>query len=71
MKSQNNFSILISINASRAINNEAEIFVRVTLNQKRAKISLKRKIDMNSWDKNKYKGNSQQACLNKLFCQSY
>lgn len=65
MKTQNTFSILIWINASRAKNNEAELFARITINQKRANISLKRKIDINSWDKNKAKakGNSQQARL--------
>ncbi|SNR78816.1 Phage integrase SAM-like domain-containing protein [Lutibacter agarilyticus] len=55
MKTSSTFSILIWINASRAKNNVAEIFARVTVNQKRANISLKRKIDINFWDKNKSK----------------
>lgn len=65
MKTSSTFSILIWINASRAKNNEAEIFARVTVNQKRANISLKRKININSWDKakSKAKGNSQKARL--------
>lgn len=63
MKTSNTFSILIWINASRAKNNEAELFARVTVNQKRANISLKRKININSWDKSKsrLKGNSENA----------
>lgn len=60
MKTSSTFSILIWINASRAKNNEADLFARVTVNQKRANISLKRKININSWDKakSKLKGNS-------------
>ena len=63
MKTSNTFSILIWINASRAKNNEAELFARITVNQKRANISLKRKINIDSWDKSKsrLKGNSDNA----------
>ncbi|NEW79874.1 MAG: site-specific integrase [Gelidibacter sp.] len=63
MKTSSTFSILIWINASRAKNNEAEIFARITVNQKRANISLKRKIDIDSWNKSKgrAKGNTQEA----------
>ncbi|MDG1804232.1 site-specific integrase [Flavicella sp.] len=63
MKSSTTFSILIWINSSRAINNQAELYGRVTINQKRTNISLKRKIDISSWDKSKskVKGNSQEA----------
>lgn len=65
MKTSSTCSILIWINASHAKNNVTEIFARVAVNQKRTNISLKRKIDINSWDKNKSraKGNSQQARL--------
>lgn len=65
MKTSSTFSILIWINSSRAKNNEAEIFARVTVNQKRTNISLKRKINIDSWDKSKSKakGNSQDARL--------
>ncbi|WP_372746965.1 site-specific integrase [Lutibacter sp.] len=63
MKTQNTFSILIWINASRAKNNEADLFARITVNQKRVNISLKRKVPLESWDKSKskIKGNSQEA----------
>jgi len=65
MKTSSTFSILIWINASRAKNDEAEIFARITVNQKRANISLKRKININSWNKSnsRAKGNSQNARL--------
>jgi len=63
MKTSTTFSILIWINASRAKNNEAELYARITVNQKRANISLKRKINIKSWDKtkSKLKGNSLKA----------
>ncbi|UMB55331.1 site-specific integrase [Lutibacter sp. A64] len=63
MKTSTTFSILIWINASRAKNNEADLFARITVNQKRANISLKRKVNIKSWDKSKsrLKGNSANA----------
>ena len=63
MKTSTTFSILIWINASRAKNNQAELYARITVNQKRANISLKRKINIDSWDKSKskLKGNSEYA----------
>jgi len=63
MQNSQTFSILFWINASRAKNNLAEIYARVTVNQKRINISLKRKVSINSWDKNKsrVKGKGQLA----------
>ncbi len=57
------FSILIWINSSRAKNNAAELYARITVNSKRVNISLKKKIDINTWSKAKacVKGNSQKA----------
>jgi len=57
------FSILIWINSSRAKNNAAELYARITVNSKRVNISLKKKIDVNTWDKTKsrVKGNSQKS----------
>ncbi|HEY9168814.1 MAG TPA: site-specific integrase [Lutibacter sp.] len=63
MKTSITFSILIWINSSRAKDNEAEIFARVTVNQRRVNISLKKKINIDSWDKAKsrVKGTGQDA----------
>jgi hypothetical protein len=63
MKTTITFSILILINSSRAKVNEAEIFARVTVNQRRVNISLKWKVNIDSWvkAKSRVKGNSQQA----------
>ncbi len=51
MQNSQTFSILFWINASRAKNNFAEIYVRITVNQRRVNISLKRKTDIDLWDK--------------------
>lgn len=63
MKTNITFSILIWINSSRAKDNEAEIFARVTVNQRRVNISLKKKVNIDSWDKAKsrVKGTGQDA----------
>ena len=63
MSPSSTFSILIWINFSRAKNNSAELYARITVNSKRANISLKKKIGINTWDKAKsrVKGNSQEA----------
>lgn len=53
MKTPVSFSILFWINSSRSKNEQAELYVRLTIDQKRANISLNRKVDINSWDKNK------------------
>ncbi|TVZ57537.1 site-specific recombinase XerD [Flavobacteriaceae bacterium MAR_2010_105] len=74
MKTSNTFTILFWINASRAINNEAEIYARVTVNQKRVNISLKRKVKVDQWDvtKKRVKGHSAAAKqINQYLDQAY
>ncbi len=63
MQYSRTFSILFWINASRAKNNQAKIYARITVNQKRANISLKYDVLVNTWDKNKsrIKGNNETA----------
>lgn len=69
MKTSTTFSILIWINTSRLKNNEAEIFARVTVNLRRTNISLKRKIDVESWNRSKgrVKGNCKEARTLNLY----
>lgn len=43
MRTQNTFSTLFLVQKPKAINNEALLYARVTVNGKRADISLKRK----------------------------
>lgn len=63
MQYSRTFSILFWINTSRVKNNQAKIYARVTVNQKRANISLKYDVLVNTWDKNKsrVKGNNETA----------
>ncbi|WP_090297446.1 site-specific integrase [Flagellimonas zhangzhouensis] len=63
MKTSHTFSILFWINKSRAINNKAEIFVRITVNGKRANIGIKRKINIDLWDNlnKKVKGKTKES----------
>lgn len=63
MRTSSTFSILFWIYAARAKNNQTNIYVRITVNGKRVNISLKKKIDINSWDvkSQKVKGNGKTA----------
>lgn len=74
MKTSKTFSILFWINASRAKNNEAEIYARVTVDRKRVNISLKRKINIDLWDitKKRVKGRTTSAKqINNYLDQTY
>lgn len=63
MKATKTISILIWINSSRAKNNEAVLYARITVNQKRVNISLKRKVEISTWYSSRgcVRGNGQQA----------
>ncbi|TDY11509.1 site-specific integrase [Meridianimaribacter flavus] len=65
MQSQTTFSLSFWINATRAINNYSPVYARITVNSKRANISLKRKVKISDWDsqKGKAKGNKQENRL--------
>ncbi|MFC2109321.1 site-specific integrase [Bacteroidota bacterium] len=71
MRASSTFNILIWINRSRLKNNEAEIFARITVNQKRANISLKRKVDLSNWDSARacVKGNGERARLTNRYIE--
>ena len=53
MQSSNTFSILFWIHPNRIKNNETSIFARLTVNGKKANISLKLKADIRTWDSTK------------------
>ena len=61
MKTSNTFSILIWINTSRIKDDQVKLYARVTVNQKRLNISLKRNVDVSSCVRNRFQvnGNSQ------------
>ncbi|SFW61869.1 Site-specific recombinase XerD [Sinomicrobium oceani] len=74
MKTSSTFSIMFWANIPRAKENKATIYVRITVNGKRASISLNRKIDLAIWDphKNRALGNSQKArMLNSYLDETY
>ena len=63
MKTTQTFSILIWANKSKASNNEAPLFARITVDGKRAEVSLKKRIDLPKWDSAKgcMKGTSEDV----------
>lgn len=65
MQSQNTFTLSFWVNATRVKNNLVSVFARITVNGKRANISLKRKVILAEWDSNKgkAKGNKQESRL--------
>ena len=74
MKASSTFSILFWANFSRVKNDKASIYARVTVNGKRATISLKRKVAISNWDihKNRARGTSQNSrILNNYLDEVY
>ena len=63
MKTTSTFSILFWADHARAKNDQASIYARVTVNGKRATISLKRKIHLGDWDahRGRSRGTNQSA----------
>jgi integrase/recombinase XerD len=65
MQSQTNFNLLFWVNASRAKNNQVSVYARITVNGKRANISLKKKVIVSEWNSNKgrARGTKQESRL--------
>lgn len=63
MRTTNTFSVLFWLNSQKAVNDPAIIYARVTVNQKRVLISLKRKVSVELWDdhRKRIKGHSAEA----------
>ncbi|MEL7269535.1 MAG: site-specific integrase [Bacteroidota bacterium] len=63
MRTTQTFSILFWVYAKRAQNNQSNIYVRITLNGKKVNISLKRKVNLDSWNAKaqKVRGNGKEA----------
>lgn len=74
MKTTSTFSILFWADFSRAKDNQVSIYTRITVNGKRATISLKRKVPINEWDvhKGRVRGTSQKTrILNNYLDEVY
>lgn len=50
MRTSSTFSILFWIYATRAVNKKTNLYLRLTLNGQRINISLKRKVDVETWN---------------------
>lgn len=63
MKNSNTFSVLFWLKLANAKNGKAPLYARITVNGKRAELSLKRKLVISDWDsnKNKLKGLSSET----------
>ncbi|QLG44748.1 site-specific integrase [Costertonia aggregata] len=57
MRTSSTFSILFWVYGKRAVNNKANIYIRITLNGKRVNISLKKKINISTWDEKLQRAN--------------
>ena len=74
MKTSSSFSILFWVNLSRTKNREASLYARITVNGKRAAISLNRKVLITDWDsdRNRAKGTGQKSrILNTYLDETY
>ncbi|MBW8200890.1 site-specific integrase [Flagellimonas abyssi] len=62
MKSKHTFTVIFFTRKSRSIPNQLSIYVRITVDGKRAEISLKRNIPSKEWDnsRNRGRGGSQR-----------
>jgi len=65
MKNTHTFSILFWLKLASAKNGKAPLYARITVNGKRAELSLKRKVLISHWDahRNKLKGLSGETRL--------
>lgn len=62
MKSKHTFTVIFFTRKSRSVTNQLSIYVRITVDGKRAEISLKRNIPSKEWDnsRNRGRGGSQR-----------
>ncbi|WP_316930134.1 phage integrase SAM-like domain and Arm DNA-binding domain-containing protein [Neotamlana sedimentorum] len=65
MQLQTTFTLSFWVNATHIKNNQVSVFARVTVNGKRANISLQRKVILSEWDSNKgrVRGNKHESRL--------
>ncbi|MEG9327356.1 site-specific integrase [Salinimicrobium catena] len=69
MRTNATFSVLFWVYSQRAKNNEAPLYVRISVNRKKLNISLKRKVEVNRWDsvKQRVRGTGTKARDLNLF----
>jgi integrase/recombinase XerD len=69
MKTSSTFSILFWVDFSRVKDNQASIYARITVNGKRATLSLKRKAPLSDWDA--HKGRARGTNQNTRILNNY
>lgn len=71
MQAKHTFSTLFWLQTTRAINNEALIYIRITVDGKRVNFSLKKRIHLDLWDstKKKVKGTTSHAKQTNLYLE--
>ncbi|MCR8667456.1 site-specific integrase [Aestuariibaculum sp. M13] len=72
MKTSSTFGVLFWLKLANVKNGEAPLYARITVNGKRAELSLKKRINVTNWDSKKcrFKGLSEEAKLVNNFLKS-
>ena len=73
MRTSSTFSILFWVYGKRAINNKANIYLRITSNGQRVNIKLKKKIDVTTCDEKlqRSKGKGKESGILNLYWKNY
>jgi len=71
MRTKHTFSTFFWLQTTRAINNEALLYIRITVDGKRVNLSLKKRVPVSLWDakKKKAKGTSAQSKQINLYVE--
>ena len=71
MRTKHTFSTFFWLQTTRAINNEALLYIRITVDGKRVNLSLKKRVPVSLWDakKKKAKGTSVQSKQINLYIE--
>ncbi|WP_055435774.1 site-specific integrase [Lacinutrix algicola] len=71
MRTKHTFSTFFWLQTTRAINNEALLYIRITVDGKRVNLSLKKRVPVSLWDakKKKAKGGSAQSKQINLYIE--
>jgi len=71
MRTKHTFSTFFWLQTTRAINNEALLYIRITVDGKRVNLSLKKRVPVSLWDakKKKAKGTSAQSKQINLYIE--
>jgi len=66
MRTKHTFSTFFWLQTTRAINEEALLYVRITVDGKRVNISLKKRVPITLWDKKKKKAKGSSPIARQI-----